>query len=126
MKELNIFLSGLFLCLAIIIMIAGCSFSCSSSKDSVEVGNAVKSDTVFVKVEKTDTVLIDRVNELDSLVQALKQAQDSTKFYRDSVYYRNYINSRRIEKIKYYIKICDKNTKNKKYFFGWIKRTITE
>lgn len=126
MKELNIFLSGLFLCLAIIIMIAGCSFSCSSSKDSVKVGNAVKPDTVFVKVEKTDTVLIDRVNELDSLVKALKQSQDSTKFYRDSVYYINYINSRRIEKIKYYIKICDKNTKNKKYFFGWIKRTITE
>ena len=126
MKELNIFLSGLFLCLAIIIMIAGCSFSCSSSKDSVKVGNVVKPDTVFVKVEKTDTVLIDRVNELDSLVKALKQAQDSTKFYRDSVYYRNYINGRRIEKIKYYIKICDKNTKNKKYFFGWIKRTISE
>lgn len=126
MKKLNIFLSGLFLCLAIIIMIAGCSFSCSSSKDSVEGGNAVKPDTVFVKVEKTDTVLIDRVNELDSLVKALKQAQDSTKFYRDSVYYINYINSRRIEKIKYYIKICDKNTKNKKYLFGWIKRTITE
>lgn len=125
-KELNIFLSGLFLCLAIIIMIAGCSFSCSSSKDSVKVGNVVKPDTVFVNVEKTDTVLIDRVNELDSLIRTLKQAQDSTKFYRDSVYYKNYINSRRMEKIKYYIKICEKNTKNKKYFFGWIKRTMTE
>lgn len=126
MKELNIFLSGLFLCLAIIIMIAGCSFSCSSSKDSIKTKNKEKSDTVFVEVTKTDTVLVDRVNELDSLVRALKQAQDSTKFYRDSVYYRNYINSRRVEKINYYIKICEKNTKNKKYFFGWIKRTMTE
>ena len=126
MKKLNNFLSGLFLCLAIIIMIAGCSFSCSSSKGSVKVGNVVKPDTVFVEVEKTDTVLIDRVNELDSLVRALKQAQDSTKFYKDSVYYQNYINGRRIEKIKYYIKICEKNAKNKKYFFGWIKRAMTE
>lgn len=128
MKKLNDFLSGLFLCLAIIIMIAGCSFSCSSSKSSsgVKVGNIVKPDTVFIEVEKTDTVLIDRVNGLDSIVQALKQSQDSTKFYRDSVYYQNYINSRRIEKIKYYIKICEKNKKNKKYFFGWIKRTMTE
>lgn len=127
MKKLNDFLSGLFLCLTIIIMIAGYSISCSSFKSSsVKVGNVVKSDTVFIEVEKTDTVLIDRVNELDSLVRALKQAQDSLKFYRDSVYYRNYINSRRIEKIKYYVKICDKNTKNKKYFFGWIKRTMTE
>ncbi len=126
MKKLNNLLSGLFLCLAIIIMIAGCSFSCSSSKGSVKVGNVVKLDTVFIGGEKTDTVLIDRVNELDSLVGALKQSQDSMKFYRDSVYYRNYINSRRIEKIKYYIKICEKNAKNKKYFFGWIKRTMTE
>lgn len=126
MKKLNDFLLGLFLFLSIIAMIAGCLFSCKSSGSSIEVENAVKPDTVFVEVEKTDTVLIDRVNELDSLVLALKQAQDSMKFYRDSVYYQNYINGRRIEKIKYYIKICDKNTKNKKYFFGWIKRTITE
>ena len=126
MKKLSDFLSGLFLCLMIIAMIAGCSFSCSSSQGSVKVGNNEKPDTVFVEVTKTDTVLVDRVNELDNLVRALKQAQDSTKFYRDSVYYRNYINSRRIEKINYYIKICEKNTKNKKYFFGWIKRTMTE
>lgn len=123
MKKLNNFISSLFLCLAIIIMIAG--FNCSS-KGGVKAGNVVKPDTVFIEVEKIDTVLIDRVNELDSLAGALKQSQDSMKFYRDSVYYRNYMNSRRIEKIKYYIKICDKNPKNKKYFFGWIKRTMTE
>lgn len=126
MKKLDNFLSGLFLCLAISIMIAGCSFSCSSSEGSVKKGNVAKPDTVFIDVKKTDTVLVDRVNELDSLVRAIKQAKDSTKFYRDSVYYRNYINGRKIEKIKYYIKICEKNTKNKKYFFGWIKRTMTE
>ena len=125
MKKLNNFLSDLFLCLAII-MIAGYLFGCSSFKGSIKVRNVVNPDTVFIKVEKTDTVFVDRINELDSLVRALKQAQDSTKFYRDSVYYQNYINSRRIEKIKYYIKICEKNTKNKKYFFGWIKRAITE
>ena len=126
MKKLNDFLLGLFICLSIIAMFAGFLFSCKSSGSSIKVENAVKRDTVFVEVEKTDTVLIDRVNELDSLALALKQAQDSMKFYHDSVYYQNYINSRRIEKIKYYIKICDKNTKNKKYFFGWIKRTMTQ
>lgn len=126
MKKFSDFLPGLFMFLMTIAMIAGCSFSCSSSQGSVKAGSNVKPDTVFVEVKRTDTVLVDRVNELDSLVRALKQAQDSTKFYRDSVYYQNYINSRRIEKINYYIKICEKNTKNKKYFFGWIKRTMTE
>lgn len=123
MKKSDIFSASVLL-LTLILMIVGCSISCGSSR--TEVKNKTKTDTVFVEVVRVDTVLADRVNELDSLVKALKQAQDSTKFYRDSVYYQNYINSRRIEKIKYYINICNKNTKNKKYFFGWIKRTMTE
>lgn len=123
MKKSDIFSASVLL-LTLILMIVGCSISCGSSR--TEVKNKTKTDTVFVEVVRVDTVLVDRVNELDSLVKALKQAQDSTKFYRDSVYYQNYINSRRIEKIKYYINICNKNTKNKKYFFGWIKRTMTE
>lgn len=123
MKKSDIFSASVLL-LTLILMMVGCSISCGSSR--TEVKNKTKTDTVFVEVVRVDTVLVDRVNELDSLVKALKQAQDSTKFYRDSVYYQNYINSRRIEKIKYYINICNKNTKNKKYFFGWIKRTMTE
>ena len=123
MKKSDVFSASILL-LTFILMMVGCSISCGSSR--TEVKNKTNTDTVFVDVVKVDTVLVDRVNELDSLVKALKQAQDSTKFYRDSVYYRNYINSRRIEKINYYIKICEKNTKNKKYFFGWIKRTMSE
>lgn len=123
MKKSDIFSASVLL-LTLILMIVGCSISCGSSR--TEAKNKTKTDTVFVEVVRVDTVLVDRVNELDSLVKALKQAQDSTKFYRDSVYYQNYINSRRIEKIKYYINICNKNAKNKKYFFGWIKRTMTE
>lgn len=123
-KEFGEIISGIFLGLMTVALIIGCSFSCSSATSAKS--NKIVHDTVVVSVQKTDTVLVDRVNEIDSLLRALKQAQDSTKFYRDSVYYRNYINSRRIEKINYYIKICEKNTKNKKYFFGWIKRTMTE
>ena len=72
-------------------------------------------------------------SEIISLREQLKTAnaeisllQDSVKFYRDSVEYENYINARRIEKIKYYINITDKKSTNKKYFFGWIKRTMSE
>lgn len=72
-------------------------------------------------------------SEIISLREQLKTAneqisllQDSVKFYRDSTEYENYINARRIEKIKYYINITDKRSDNKKYFFGWIKRTMNE
>jgi len=35
-----------------------------------------------------------------------------------------YMNSRRVEKIKYYIRITERRPANKKFFFGWIKRTV--
>lgn len=117
MKKFDIFV----LALTFMLMILGFIISCSSSKT-----DDARTDTIFVDVVKFDTILVDRVNEIDSLSKYLKLAQDSVKFYRDSVYYQNYINGRRIEKIKYYINICNKNAKNKKYFFGWIKRTMTE
>lgn len=67
--------------------------------------------------------LREQLNIANSQISVL---QDSVKFYRDSVDYENYINARRIEKIKYYINITDKRSANKKYFFGWIKRTMNE
>lgn len=81
---------------------------------------------MFVATEKHDTLIIEHLERIDSLLNQLQKSQDSIRFYRDSVEYKNYINARRIEKIKYYINICNKNTKNKKYFFGWIKRTMSE
>lgn len=101
------------------LLFIGCS---PSSKGSV----SVISDTIFVERVKTDTVVIENTEKINALQNRLKRVEDSVKFYRDSVSYKNYINGRRVEKIKYYISICEKNTKNKKYFFGWIKRTMTE
>lgn len=101
------------------LLFIGCS---PFSKGSV----SVVSDTVFIEKIKTDTVFIEDAEKINVLQNRLKCVEDSVKFYRDSVLYKNYINGRRVEKIKYYISICEKNTKNKKYFFGWIKRTMTE
>lgn len=104
-------------------MSIGCVVSCGATKNS---SYNVKPDTMFVATEKHDTLIIEHLERIDSLLNQLQRSQDSIRFYRDSVEYKNYINARRIEKIKYYINICNKNTKNKKYFFGWIKRTISE
>jgi hypothetical protein len=62
-------------------------------------------------------------------VQALQQRiivlQDSIHYLRSTIDYKAYINVRRIEKVKYYISICKKHPKNKKYFFGWVQRTVS-
>lgn len=81
-------------------------------------------DTIVVI--KYDTLFVVDTIKLDSLAKCLKSTQDSLVFYRDSIRYDDYINARRIEKIKYYIKICENNSKNKQFFFGWIRRTMTE
>lgn len=81
-------------------------------------------DTIVVI--KYDTLFVVDTIKLDSLAKRLKSTQDSLVFYRDSIRYEDYMNARRIEKIKYYIKICENNSKNKQFFFGWIRRTMTE
>lgn len=81
-------------------------------------------DTIVVT--KYDTITIFDTTKSDSLAKCLKLTQDSLVFYRDSIRFEHYTNARRIEKIKYYIKICENNSKNKQFFFGWIRRTMTE
>lgn len=75
---------------------------------------------------RVDTVFIVDSAALIGYQDSIRILKDSVKYYRDSVEYENYINARRIEKIKYYINICEKKTTNKKYFFGWIRRAVTE
>lgn len=123
MKKFGNYLAFVPLFLMAIFMSIGCVVSCGATKNS---SDNVKPDTMFVATEKHDTLIIEHLERIDSLLNQLQKSQDSIRFYRDSVEYKNYINARRIEKIKYYINICNKNTKNKKYFFGWIKRTMSE
>jgi len=74
----------------------------------------LKKDTIFVQN-------FDTIQKLNNQIQFWKLKYDSLN---NNILYENYMNSRKIEKIKYYITICNKNSKNKKFFFGWVKRTI--
>lgn len=107
--------------------------SCSCSRGSLRGANKQPDSTVellkpdVVKIHVSDSDKIDSLfNELRNVQDSLKITKDSMVYYRDTIEYQNYINARRIEKIKYYINICDKRSTNKKYFFGWIKRTMSE
>lgn len=114
-------LANVLAIIAMICLLIGAFASCRSSGDYQQ---AVAKDTI--EIVRIDTVYkVDR-HEVDSLAKCLKQAQDSMKFYRDSIEYIDYINARRIEKIQYYINICEKKSTNKQFFYGWIKRTMTE
>lgn len=105
------------------ILILSVTISCKPSK---VVCSETPNDTVFVETIRVDTIKIIDYSKSDSLATCLAEARDSIKLYRDSIPYQDYINARRIEKIKYYISICEKKSTNKKFFYGWIKRTMTE
>ena len=80
-------------------------------------------------VVHADTLRLNIYNDsIRELKFDLQSARDSIRFYRDKMdmSYDCYSNARRVEKSKYYISICDKNEGQKKYFFGWIKRTMSE
>ena len=105
--------------------------SCTCSRGSLR-GRGAEPDSMPIQ-PKPDTVYVIDTFKTDSLFNVLRLTQDSLQvardsaaFYRDTALYENYINARRIEKIKYYINICESRSTNKKYFFGWVKRAVSE
>lgn len=105
------------------ILILSVTISCKPAK---AVSTEIPNDTIFVENIRIDTVKVTDYRMVDSLATCLSEARDSIRLYRDSIPYQDYINARRIEKIKYYIRICEKRSTNKKFFYGWIKRTMAE
>lgn len=97
-------------------------FICSCSSNNSTVLN--KQPEVVVR--DTVTVVFEDTTEISKLTNKIRCLEDSLKFYRDSIPYDVYINARRIEKIKYYVRITEKNPNNKKFFYGWIRRAIGE
>ncbi len=114
-------LSKNFLFILLVISILSCSGLNSK-------GSAVHSDTVFV--QKTDTIILqDDLNRLKNdstlLSQENLRLKKIIRVYQDSVDERIFMNERRIEKIRYYVRITERNPKNKRFLLGWIKRTLS-
>jgi hypothetical protein len=110
----------ILLIISIVLMLIGMMLSCKT------VNKICEKDTIYVERHSIDTLIRVDSARVDSIENLLNKYKDSLKFYKDSIEYDSYINARRIEKIKYYISICEKKTSNKKFFYGWIKRVMTE
>ena len=102
------------------ILLALCLFaSCNHCEKHVKTVH----DTVYV--ETIDTLAIAELRgSYETVITAL---QDSVIYYRDSSWREeDYLNAKRCAKVNYYISICEKNSSQKKFFYGWIKRTMAE
>lgn len=88
-------------------------------------GKEVKSEKEEA-VQVPEIVYVEDSTKIEELQMKVFMLEDSLRFYRDSIPYDTYINARRIEKIKYYIRITENKPSNQKFFYGWIRRTMDE
>lgn len=91
--------------------------------NSTQVTNAVALEVQ----SPVDSVCFEKVKMLEASVDYYRHLCDSLSTrIRYSGYdaYADYANARKIEKIKYYIQITEKNPNNQNFFFGWVKRTM--
>lgn len=114
-KNKRMCMKKLFLCLLTVLLV-----SCGTRVQETETPVQNIPDTVYIEVP---TLNEERIKELEADVEYWKAVADSIQ---TTIPYDTWIDGRRIEKIKYYISICEKNSKNKKFFYGWIRRTMSE
>lgn len=74
---------------------------------------------VYVPVE--DSVAI---GENIALREMLRRTQDSLNAFKNSMSSDEFIAKYKLERIRHYTNIVDKNPKQMKYYKGWIKRVL--
>lgn len=74
---------------------------------------------VYVPVE--DSVAI---GENIALREMLRRTQDSLNAFKNSMSSNEFIAKYKLERIRHYTNIVDKNPKQMKYYKGWIKRVL--
>lgn len=112
----------ILLFLLVIFLLVVTFVCCSSGKNVEESEEEQLPDTVYIEVPELNS---ERIEMLEQEVEYWKSiVQDSLQ--TGTMSYTNYMNARKVEKVNYYISLCEKNSTNKKFFFGWIKRAMRE
>lgn len=83
-------------------------------------------DTILVNVPVPDSASIKSlefaISERDLKIQDLT---DSIFFYKNHIRKQDYKNAFALNQIDFYVSICNTRPVNKKYFFGWVKRALS-
>lgn len=95
-------------------------------------GKKIESNANQGTVAKTDTLYIENVFKVDSLTSLTVSQAEEIQVLKDSIFTLNnsitqedFLNRLRIERIKYYISITEKRPANQKFFYGWVRRTMS-
>jgi hypothetical protein len=87
-------------------------------------------NTVSVNA-KDSNIAANAVTSVAALQDSLKIMQDSVtslqkqlQQQKDAISYEDYACRFKLIKIKRYVRLCEQRATNKKYFFGWVRRTL--
>lgn len=78
------------------------TFICDSTLNSRDIELAITRDSLRYQIKKNNSLLI----------------------ISDSLNNKLFLTNYKIEKVRYYLKICDRNTSQVKFLRGWIRRAI--
>lgn len=79
--------------------------------------SSCKTNETKAKCPPIDTVRVQTYINCDSSNKVLT---DSIKVLREQLF----INRYKVERVKYYLNICNRNPKQSKYLKGWVRRAV--
>lgn len=98
-----------------LVNIIGLTSSCTSSSTGEQPYETI------IYVPTNDSVSI---NKIVYLKEQLRRTQDSLNAFKNSMSSDEFIAKYKLERIRHYTNIVDKNPKQIKYYKGWIKRVL--
>lgn len=103
--------------IAIVVCCAILAASCQPVRPEPKPLQPLKDTTIYVtrNTPPCDSMV---VYQMDTV--ALKALQRE----RDSLIQQLYVTRYKLQRVKYYISITERNPNNKVFFFGWIKRAV--
>lgn len=85
----------------------------------------VEKEFIYVPVQDTITTKTN-ITRIDSLEHELKLTRDTFNIIKDSLEEDLFIANYKLNRIKRYTNIVDKNSSQLKFYKGWIKRALRE
>jgi len=107
-----------------LIFIAAIIFSACSSQVQPTVKYIEPEKTISQELNQRVFISDSTLNVRDLQIAELRDSLKVLKLKSDSISTQLFLANYKIEKVKYYLKICNKTPSNNKFLKGWVTRAV--